>query len=93
MVILESFLINFLFSNFCKFFTFLTDFKSSEGLFRFFLVGVKRIFFKIDEDLGEQGIEAILIVEFFSAVNVENYWFEGRKYREGINPGEFKRGI
>lgn len=93
MVVLGSFLINFLFSDLYEFFTFLIDFRSPEGLFTFFLVGVKRIFLEMDEVLGEQEIEAILIVEFFSAVNVENYWFKGRKYGEGINQGEFKRGI
>ncbi len=30
-------------------------------------------------ELRERGVEAILIVEFFSAVNEGNYWFEWKK--------------
>lgn len=55
------------------------DFRSSEPFSRAFLVGVESIFLEILKDLREQGVEVILFVEFFSAVNEKMYWFEGRK--------------
>jgi hypothetical protein len=72
-VILWHFFINLLFSDFFKFLKFLIDFKSSEDPLRFFFVESKRILLEIEVDLMEQEMEAILIVEFFSAINLKNY--------------------
>lgn len=74
-----SFLINFFLCEILEFFGFLRDLIDCEGVLRWCLDVLEGFFKEIVVELRVRGVEAILIVEFFSAVNEGNYWFEWKK--------------
>ena len=74
-----SFLINFFLCEILEFFGFLRDLIDSEGGLRWCFEVLEGCLEEMVVELRERGVEVILIVEFFSAVNEVNYWFEWKK--------------
>ncbi len=74
-----SFLINFFLCRIWEFFGFFRDLRDSEGVFRWRLDVLEGFLEEMVVDLRERGVEAILIVDVFSAVNERNYEFEWKK--------------